>query len=42
MIYLIFDGIHYDILIRSYAEGLEESYDVTVFKLNDDYALGGA
>ena len=41
-IYLLFDGIHYDILVRAIAEGLEEDYDVLNFEPLDDYALAGS
>ena len=41
-IYLLFDGIHYDIIVRSFAEGLEENYDVLIFDPSDKHALNGA
>ncbi len=40
-IYLLFDGIHYDIVVRAFAEGLEEAYDTTTFKPDDVYAMAG-
>ena len=33
--YLLFDGIHYDVIVRSFAEGLEEGYDTLTFEPGD-------
>jgi len=39
---LLFDGIHYDVIVRSIGEGLEEEFDILTFDPNDTYALEGA
>jgi len=41
-IYLLYEGIHYDIIVRAIAEDMPEAGDVTVFDLNDDSAYEGA
>lgn len=35
-IYVIYDGIHYDVLVKNYSESEDEANDVTVFSVNDE------
>lgn len=41
-IYVLYDGIHYDILARNISEDMDNSMDITVFNPNDKYAYEGA
>jgi len=41
-IYVLYDGIHYDILVRNISEDMDNSMDITVFNTNDTYAHNGA
>ncbi|KAL4437852.1 hypothetical protein ABPG74_001023 [Tetrahymena malaccensis] len=40
-IFLLYDGIHYDILCRNISEDMPEEYNVCVFEKNDMYAYEG-
>ena len=37
----MYDGIHYDIVVRNIFEEMESNTDITVFEPNDRYALDG-
>lgn len=41
-IYVLYDGIHYDILARNISEDMDQDMDVTTFDPNDKYAYEGA
>ena len=41
-IYVLYDGIHYDILVRNISEDMDTEMDITVFNPNDKYAYEGA
>jgi len=41
-IYVLYDGIHYDILARNISEEMDDSMDITVFDPKDKYAYEGA
>ena len=35
-IYVIYDGIHYDVLVKNYSENESEASDIVIFDTNDD------
>jgi len=41
-IYLLYDGIHYDLFARNISEDMDPKTDITVFSPNDKYAFEGA
>ena len=41
-IYVIYDGIHYDVIVRNSEESASEGSDSTIFSKNDDIAYWGA
>jgi len=41
-IYVIYDGIHYDVLVRNTDESAAEGSDATIFPANDGVAFTGA
>jgi len=41
-IYLAFDGVHYDIIVRNISEDMDEDTDISVFDSRDTYAYEGA
>jgi ubiquitin thioesterase OTU1 len=41
-IYVLYDGIHYDILVRNISEDMDSSMDITVFSPIDKFAYEGA
>jgi ubiquitin thioesterase OTU1 len=41
-IYLLYDGIHYDVIARNISSDMEESFDKVVFDPKDKYAYDGA
>ena len=41
-IYVIYDGIHYDVLVRNTDESAAEGSDATIFNSNDGVAFTGA
>ena len=42
MIFLLFDGIHYDVIVRSITEDFNKNFDTLTFSLDDKHALEGA
>lgn len=41
-IFLLFDGIHYDVIIRNITEEMEKNLDIGTFQINDEFAKHGA
>jgi len=41
-VYVLYDGLHYDVIARNISEDMEESFDTTVFTPKDNFAFEGA
>jgi ubiquitin thioesterase OTU1 len=41
-VYVLYDGLHYDVIARNISDDMEEAYDTTVFSPKDNYAFEGA
>lgn len=41
-IFLLYDGIHYDVIIRNITEEMEKNLDIGTFNLTDEFAKNGA